>query len=162
MRPENDERRPPDRLAANNVNRLSPRRVAPASAARSAPRMMITIPLEGRVQLNVDAETGEDEERLADWLRGSPRVAGLIDHALALVRDDKRQCQCGRLPMLEEQVGGESGDTLVTFGRHAGKTIRDIYEADPGYVNWLMSESVKDQIVRRAARRFLEEQGRGA
>lgn len=38
----------------------------------------------------------------------------------------------------------------INFGKHKGKTIKEIYAADEGYVKWL-AENAKDEAVRKAA-----------
>lgn len=43
----------------------------------------------------------------------------------------------------------------VNFGKYRGKTIKEIYSSDEGYVKWL-AEKAKDQAVRKAAAMILQ------
>jgi hypothetical protein len=42
----------------------------------------------------------------------------------------------------------------VSFGRHKGKTLSEIYEEDPNYVSWI-ADKANNPEVRRAAATFL-------
>jgi hypothetical protein len=58
-------------------------------------------------------------------------------------------------PPTSARSAAGAGLTPITFGRHEGKTIAEIYEVDPDYVKWLTTESVKDPKIRSAAAAFL-------
>jgi len=49
--------------------------------------------------------------------------------------------------------------TALTFGKHSGKTLEEIYQVDPGYVGWLAEKGYK-QEMRTIALHFLEQQKR--
>jgi hypothetical protein len=55
--------------------------------------------------------------------------------------------------------GEASADVAVPFGRHSGKTLRQIAEDenDPGYIRWLSGENVQNPIVRRAAQLYVRQ-----
>ena len=37
---------------------------------------------------------------------------------------------------------GNTGETVLTFGKYRGRTIADIYESDPSYCKWLIPQQV--------------------
>lgn len=47
-----------------------------------------------------------------------------------------------------------SGEYILDFGKYKGKTIPEVLEADPGYVQWL-AENAKDQQIRKLAMEVL-------
>jgi recombination protein RecT len=59
-----------------------------------------------------------------------------------------------KAPDLSKQTVA-AGLVVVTFGRHAGRTIEQIYEDDPGYAKWLTTDSVTDQKIKSAAERYV-------
>lgn len=50
--------------------------------------------------------------------------------------------------------GGEDGNIEVKFGKHRGKTIREIFEQDQGWLEWA-AESANNDFIKQRARRFL-------
>lgn len=41
------------------------------------------------------------------------------------------------------------------FGRHKGRTIRDVAESDPSYLEWIMANSIGARSLRNAIREVL-------
>lgn len=48
----------------------------------------------------------------------------------------------------------ESKNIKITFGKHKGKTINEIYKEDPDYINWLV-DNARDEVVRKACEMIL-------
>lgn len=46
-----------------------------------------------------------------------------------------------------------AGEIVLTFGKHNGKTLNQVWAVDPGYVEWLAKEG-RDPDVRAAAQSF--------
>lgn len=61
----------------------------------------------------------------------------------------------GELPEEDEIAAAAAMVLPDAFKKHAGKTIRQVYEADPGYVRWLASPAVRNPVVNAAAATFL-------
>lgn len=36
-------------------------------------------------------------------------------------------------------IENNSGDTVLTFGKHKGKTIKEVFEEDNGYIEWMLN-----------------------
>jgi hypothetical protein len=52
-------------------------------------------------------------------------------------------------------------DFVITFGKHNGKTIRDIYDEDAQYIEWLAENAQKDD-VKQAAKEMIKIASKGA
>jgi len=48
----------------------------------------------------------------------------------------------------------EAENLKITFGKFKGKTLKEIYEAQPSYLDWL-KDSAKDEVVKKAATMIL-------
>ena len=46
-----------------------------------------------------------------------------------------------------------AGEIMLTFGKHSGKTLNQVWAVDPGYVEWLAREG-RDADVKAAAQSF--------
>ena len=49
------------------------------------------------------------------------------------------------------------GNNRIKFGRHKGKTIRQVFREDPGYLRWIIREQIGGLIVCRDVELFLRE-----
>ena len=38
-------------------------------------------------------------------------------------------------------VRGENGEAVINFGKHKGKTAREVYQSEKSYFNWIQSSS---------------------
>lgn len=56
---------------------------------------------------------------------------------------------------LETMNPDDAENMKINFGKYKGRTIKEIYAADEGYVKWL-SEKAKDPAVKKAAAMMLE------
>jgi hypothetical protein len=126
------------------------------------PAVVIRLELEMPPCILIEAE--EDARRLIRWLEGNDELLSLVERAQASsARPGAKQSV---LRSLEEELDLEVGLFILTFGRHRGRTIGQVYADDPSgdsrdtgaaYIRWLGSDSIKDSVVRTAARRFLEQ-----
>lgn len=62
--------------------------------------------------------------------------------------------------MAEEEaaIPASPGDVILGFGKYASKSLGEILEIDPGYMEWL-GENARDQTIKRAARELLGWEG---
>lgn len=54
------------------------------------------------------------------------------------------------------RTGGQDnpGDLIIRFGKHAGRTVAEVYELEPDYLTW-MADNYKNDGVRETVARFL-------
>lgn len=57
---------------------------------------------------------------------------------------------------LETMNSEDAGNVRVGFGKHAGKTVGEIYATDKSYVSWL-ADKAKDHTIRKAANMVLNQ-----
>jgi len=50
----------------------------------------------------------------------------------------------------------EPATIVLTFGKYRDRTLAEVFQIDPGYVDWLAREG-RDEAVRTAARSLLTE-----
>jgi hypothetical protein len=72
----NETGRPPERPATNQITALN-----------VAPRLVITLELEGRPTVREDATGEGDSLRLQDWIKSQPRLHRLVYDAARLARE---------------------------------------------------------------------------
>jgi len=65
------------------------------------------------------------------------------------------EAQAGPTTPTPSSGSGGAGGHLITFGKHASKTIETIDNSDPGYVRWL-ADKAQDAEVQKAARSYLD------
>lgn len=60
--------------------------------------------------------------------------------------------------MQQEQVStmndGDAENIKITFGKHKGKTLKEIYESDESYIEWL-ADNAREEVVKKAASMLL-------
>ena len=47
-------------------------------------------------------------------------------------------------------------DVIMPFGKHKGKTLRDIYQRAPGYLEWILHNTTPAQGLRAAIEKVLK------
>ena len=61
-------------------------------------------------------------------------------------------------PQKEEIASKEQAEQYkITFGKHAGKTIKEIVENEKDYANWLYNNEKTDPIIKKCLNLMLEE-----
>lgn len=55
----------------------------------------------------------------------------------------------------ETMTPTDAANTVIKFGKHKGKTIREIYKEDKQYINWL-SNNAKDPVLKQAIQIVLD------
>jgi hypothetical protein len=78
----------------------------------------------------------------ADEVRreSAPRAAGQDDRGVARAS--------------HPNAGGPAGSTVITFGKHSGASLAQVYATDPGYITWL-GDNAKAPEMKAAVRAFL-------
>lgn len=56
---------------------------------------------------------------------------------------------------LETMTPTDAANTVIKFGKHKGKTIREVYKEDKQYINWL-GNNAKDPVLKQAAQIVLD------
>lgn len=56
---------------------------------------------------------------------------------------------------IETMTDVESRNMKITFGKHKGKTLGEIYSEAPDYIDWLV-KNTKDEVVRKACEMILK------
>lgn len=46
-------------------------------------------------------------------------------------------------------------DVVLSFGRHKGRTLREVNESDPSYIDWLCANA-REEEVRNASKMLIE------
>jgi len=69
-----------------------------------------------------------------------------------------KQEAIGDLEELKEKYSPHPPKHRITFGKHEGKTLREITEKHPGYAEWGVEELDNRPKVRRGLKRLLENQ----
>ena len=62
--------------------------------------------------------------------------------------------ECGKfVKYLPQDI--RPAECIVSFGKHSGRTIEEIYAINPGYIHWL-SENVSSKYFRRVTTAYLQ------
>ena len=56
---------------------------------------------------------------------------------------------------IETMTPTDAANTVIKFGKHKGKTIREVYRNDKQYIQWL-ANNAKDQVMKQAAQTVLD------
>ena len=56
----------------------------------------------------------------------------------------------------ETMTPTDAANTVIKFGKHKGKTIREVYKQDKQYISWLLNNA-KDPILKQAVQIVLDE-----
>ena len=77
--------------------------------------------------------------------------------AFGLATDDDDGASLTR-PQKEEITTREQAEQYkITFGKHAGKTIKELVETEKDYCNWLYNNEKTDPIIKKCLNLMLEE-----
>lgn len=76
-----------------------------------------------------------------------------LNAALGINGDKDTDGSYGDKPVEDEPLTYETAlDYEITFGQHKGKTLREIYKIDRGYINWLSNGEKTDPQIKEAIR----------
>ncbi len=84
---------------------------------------------------------------------------GYVEWLAGEARDDQLRQAAGQL-IRESEEEGESDQPnveYVTFGKHEGKKLDDIFRQDPSYIEWL-ARKARDTRLRQAAGQLIDSQ----
>lgn len=70
-------------------------------------------------------------------------------------QDLEDMVQFSNAERIETMNSDDAENMKIGFGKYRGKTIKDIYKSDEGYIKWL-AEKAKDEAVRKAAAMILQ------
>lgn len=51
---------------------------------------------------------------------------------------------------VETMTAKEAAQIKLTFGKHKGKTLKEIYQAHPDYLEWLLKQDRTDAVIKKA------------
>lgn len=51
---------------------------------------------------------------------------------------------------VETMTAKEAAQIKLTFGKHKGKTLKEIYQAHPDYLDWLLKQDRTDAVIKKA------------
>jgi hypothetical protein len=64
---------------------------------------------------------------------------GVIVRGYETLNEEKTTVETS--PVQTESVPSDVGDTIFPFGKHAGKTIREVAENHPDYIDWMINKA---------------------
>lgn len=57
---------------------------------------------------------------------------------------------------VETMTAKEAAQIKLTFGKHKGKTLKEIYQAHPDYLEWLLKQDRTDAVIKKAIQLMFE------
>lgn len=57
---------------------------------------------------------------------------------------------------VETMTAKEAAQIKLTFGKHKGKTLKEIYQAHPDYLDWLLKQDRTDAVIKKAIQLMFE------
>lgn len=51
---------------------------------------------------------------------------------------------------IETMTNENAADIKLHFGKHKGKTLREVFDKDKGYINWLLNNERTDKNIKQA------------
>jgi len=57
---------------------------------------------------------------------------------------------------VETMTAKEAAQIKLTFGKHKGKTLKEIYQSHPDYLDWLLKQDRTDAVIKKAIQLMFE------
>jgi hypothetical protein len=101
------------------------------------------------VQATINNENSNLAQEQGSALTYARRYSLLMAYGLATEDDDAQSLNRAK----EESkitTREEAEQYTLKFGKHKGKTLKEIFETDPSYIDWLMDSERTDEIIKTA------------
>lgn len=57
---------------------------------------------------------------------------------------------------IETMTAQDAAKIKITFGKHKGKTLKEIYKEQPDYLEWLVNQSRTDPVIKKGIKLMFE------
>ncbi|HHX69673.1 MAG TPA: hypothetical protein GX708_16705 [Gallicola sp.] len=100
------------------------------------------------VQANLESYSNPAQEQ-GSALTYARRYSLLMAYGLA-TEDDDAQSLSREKEDTKMETKEEAENYIITFGKHKGKTLKEIDETDPSYLDWLLDYEKADDTIKQA------------
>ena len=65
-------------------------------------------------------------------------------------KDRSKYTEAQEAPEVKMETVQDAASFVITFGKHTGKTLGDIWKTDGNYIDWLWGNEKTDPIIKKA------------